>query len=307
LSTTCGVIDDDTTAEPVSSYVQELVEREEYLIESMEDIMQYFLDLLQVIGGNLAPEKCAWFLVAFQWKDEKAKMVQIKQNHKGINLTSKSKGKTVGIKWKAPIVSHRTLGFHLQGDGKPDSHKKVMQEKAEAYGEAISWSVLQRGESSTTYNSYYMPSIAYDTPATMLSFKECDDLQKPVINTILPKMGITSGAPRAVVFGTSRYGGIGLDHLAAVQSHRQPQYLVGHLQCQDTTGQLIRMMMEFTQMECGCTGNILEQSYKQYAVSIIYENWITTIWAHLERCEATMKVTGMWKPTRGREKDSMIM
>jgi hypothetical protein len=110
-----------------------------------------------------------------------------------------------------------------------------------------------------------MPSIAYDTPTTTLSFKECDDLQKPVVNAILPKMGITSKAPRAVVFGTARYGGIWLDHLAAVQSHGQLQYLLGHLRCKDTTGQLIWMMMEYTQMECGCTGKLFEQSYKQYA------------------------------------------
>jgi hypothetical protein len=67
------------------------------------------------------------------------------------------------------------------------------------------------------------------------------------------------------------------------------------------------MMMEFTQMECGCIGNVFEQSYKQYAGAIIDENWITAIWAHLERCEATVKVAGMWKPTHGRENESAIM
>jgi hypothetical protein len=127
-----------------------------------------------------------------------------------------------------------------------------------------------------------MPSIAYDTPVTTLSFKECD-VQKPVVNAILPKMGITSKAPRAVVLGTTRYGRIGLNHLAAVQSHGQLQYLLRHLRCQDTTGQLIRMMMEFTQMDCVCTGDVFQQSYKQYSRSIIDENWITAIWAHLER------------------------
>jgi hypothetical protein len=38
--TTCGVTYDDITAEPFSSVVLELVEREEELIEQMEDIMQ---------------------------------------------------------------------------------------------------------------------------------------------------------------------------------------------------------------------------------------------------------------------------
>jgi hypothetical protein len=67
------------------------------------------------------------------------------------------------------------------------------------------------------------------------------------------------------------------------------------------------MMMEFPQMECGYTGNVLEQSNKQYARAIIDEKWITAIWAHLERCEATVKVTGLCKPAHGREKDSAIM
>jgi hypothetical protein len=90
-------------------------------------------------------------------------------------------------------------------------------------------------------------------------------------------MGITSKALRAVVFGTPRYGGIGIDHLAAVQSHGQLKYLLGHLRCKDTTGKLIWMMVEFTQMECGCTGNVFEQSYKKYSGAIIDENWVTSI------------------------------
>jgi hypothetical protein len=120
-------------------------------------------------------------------------------------------------------------------------------------------------------------------------------------------MGITRKAPRAVVFGRARCGGIGLYHIVAVQIHDQLQYLLGHLRCQDTTGQRIHMIMEFTQMECGCTDNVLEQSYKQYTGSIINKKWITVIWAHLERCEATVKLTGFWKLTHIRVNDSMIM
>jgi hypothetical protein len=60
-NTTCGVTHDDTTSEPVSSEVRELVELEEELIEHMVEIMQYFLDLLQVTGGDLAPENMHGF------------------------------------------------------------------------------------------------------------------------------------------------------------------------------------------------------------------------------------------------------
>jgi hypothetical protein len=76
------------------------------------------------------------------------------------------------------------------------------------------------------YNLFYMPSLAYGTPVTSISLAECTILQEPVVNAILPKMGINRKAPRAVVFGTSKYGGFKLDHLAAVQGFGWLQYLM---------------------------------------------------------------------------------
>jgi hypothetical protein len=48
---------------------------------------------------------------------------------------------------------------------------------------------LKRGESSIAYNSYYMISLSYDTVVTSLNVKECEEIQRPVINVILPKNG----------------------------------------------------------------------------------------------------------------------
>jgi hypothetical protein len=50
----------------------------------------------------------------------------------------------------------------------------------------------------------YMPSMGYGTPAMTLSKKECEEIQRPVVNSILPKVGIARTAPRAVVFGTAQ-------------------------------------------------------------------------------------------------------
>jgi hypothetical protein len=82
---TCGVTDDDITAEPVSSEVQELVEREEELIKHMEYIMQYFLDLLQVTGGDLAPEKMCMVshrISVERWKSKNGTDQAKSQRHK---------------------------------------------------------------------------------------------------------------------------------------------------------------------------------------------------------------------------------
>jgi hypothetical protein len=101
------------------------------------------------------------------------------------------------------------------------------------------------------------------------------------MNAILPKMGIARSAPRAVVFGTAQFGALGLMHLTALQGHTRLQYLLGHLRCGDATGRLVQMLLEYTQLECGCRINPLAQEYDKYSALLININWTTEVWEHL--------------------------
>jgi hypothetical protein len=173
----------------------------------------------------------------------------------------------------------------MTGDRKCTSHKKVMKEKASLYATAITRSSICKGESGLAYNSLYLPSIGYRAPATTLSQQECYDIQKPVVNAILPKIGITRKTHRSVVFGTAQLGRLGLEHLAAYQGHNRLQYLMGHLRCNSTTGKLMRSMLDSTQLECGCLGNVLEEDYERYSRVMLTENCITGIWENLHSCK----------------------
>jgi hypothetical protein len=61
--TTPGVTSDDTAREPVPLEEKDLMTDKFELIEHMQLVIQFFLDLLQVTGGDLAPEKCVWYLI----------------------------------------------------------------------------------------------------------------------------------------------------------------------------------------------------------------------------------------------------
>jgi hypothetical protein len=61
--TTTGATDDSHNLEPLPSSVRRLTKEEDILVARMEDIIQFILDLLQVTGGDLAQEKCAWYLI----------------------------------------------------------------------------------------------------------------------------------------------------------------------------------------------------------------------------------------------------
>jgi hypothetical protein len=226
--TTTGETDDNHSLDPIPSTARGLTQEEDSLVERMEVIIQFFLDLLQVTGGNLAPEKCAWYLIGHRWNKGVSKLIQIEPQQRSITMTSRSSGLISGIKRKSPTEGHHTLGFFMIGDGISNEHLRVMNEKGLAYAMAIRNSTLQRGECSMSYGAYYLPSLAYGTPVTTLSYNECEDVQRAVMAEILPKMGIVRNATRKVVFRTAKYGGLGLDHLATIQNYSRFTRLQGY-------------------------------------------------------------------------------
>jgi hypothetical protein len=143
--TTTGTTDEDVTKEPVPIEENELTSDEEAMVKRMEDIITFFLDLLQLTGGDLAPEKFVWFLTAHRWKKGVPTFLANKSTHRGITMQSKATWTISEVKRKAVSQGHKTLGFHLCRDGTSRAHKKVMKEKAIKYGGAIMSSSLKMG------------------------------------------------------------------------------------------------------------------------------------------------------------------
>jgi hypothetical protein len=110
-----------------------------------------------------------------------------------------------------------------------------------------------------------------------------------------------------VVLGTSKYGGLRLDYLAAVQGFGQLQYLIGSLRTKDTTGDLYQMLLEYTQLECGTATPILETIFGRYEHAILTKNWIMECWRYLSLCNASVTISGLWAPTKGRLRDVVLM
>jgi hypothetical protein len=174
-----------------------------------------------------------------------------------------------------------------------------MTNKSSFYATVVHCSSMWKRKYGLTYNSFYMPSLGYGTPATTLTQQRCYDIQKPVVKSILPKMGISRKSPWGVVFGTVQYGGLGLEHLDDYQLHSRFQYMMGHLCWDSTTGKLMLSMLDYTQLEC--------QDYGRYSGAIMTENWITAIWEYLHSCNSTLQITAKCKPQPNRKNNVAVM
>jgi hypothetical protein len=69
----------------------------------------------------------------------------------------------------------------------------------------------------------------------------------------------------------------------------------------------MQMLLEYTQLECGCRGNPLAQDYNKYSSLLINTNYITEVWEHLQTCKAKVEIDGVWQPTENRVHDIVIM
>jgi hypothetical protein len=81
-----GATNDDVSSLPVDACEQGLTQEEEKLLAKMETIIQFFLDCLQVTGGDLAPSKCTWYLIGHRWKDDIPRLLPPNPTHCGIKI-----------------------------------------------------------------------------------------------------------------------------------------------------------------------------------------------------------------------------
>jgi hypothetical protein len=72
----------------------------------------------------------------------------------------------------------------------------------------------------------------------MLSSEDCRYIQVPALAALLPKLHLNRHTPRAVLFGSSNYGGMGIEDYFIDQRYHQLKFLIGHTKANDDVGHL---------------------------------------------------------------------
>jgi hypothetical protein len=109
-------------------------------------------------------------------------------------------------------------------------------------------------------------------------------------------MGIVRNAARKVVFGSAKYSDLGLDHLETIQNYSRLQYLIGPIRSKSSTSKLISQQLDYTQLEIGCSAQVLGQDFTRHSQAILCLNWITAILESLYPCKASISINSDWIP-----------
>jgi hypothetical protein len=293
-----GLIDDtgffesaQSSTEIISSRNKQLSPDESALFLKIQKILQFFLELLQVAGGNLNITKCACFIVFHRWNGGNATLLNIQDSHPPMTIIHPHSGETKKIVKKDTNQAHRALGWMMTTDGKSTAQFKVMKQKSKVFAGAILQIFMQHYNATTVYNCYYVASISYTIAATRLSLEQCKTIQIPVVCATLNNMKINRNFARAIVFGPKYLGGMSLSHLHTLQGIRRFQCFIGHLENNYGVGKIMRIFIEATQREVRTLEPFLFLRHPTRGHTTLTAYWVNEIWSFLELFQATVTLT----------------
>jgi hypothetical protein len=120
-----GLIDDtgvmvsaQSSTEITSTRVKYFTPDEDVLFSRMKKMIQFFLELIQVAGGDLNISKCACFTVFHRWKGGQATLLSTHDSHSTMIITHPSSRDLKHITRNNPNEAHRALGWMMTTDRK---------------------------------------------------------------------------------------------------------------------------------------------------------------------------------------------
>ena len=241
---------DDVTGY-ANSFVDELSGRNVLpeVLNTMQRDATTWSRLLHTSGGKLALQKCLYYIISWQWTNGHHTPIPAINIQPKIQLQTDNNEET--ICHKDCHQAHRTLGQYKTPTGDQQAQHKHMETKSQNWLAAIREASLTRREALTAYESIWLPSLSYGLGTTNLSFDELNHLQKPIINHLLPILGYNRHFPRAVVYGSRHFGGLGLKHLYVIQGVKHITNFIKYYRCNNNIGKLLSISLRWLHLISG--------------------------------------------------------
>jgi len=184
-----GFIDDqiDTATLPT----QKLLDNTQLITH----ILQSWQDLLNATEGDLSLEKCSYGILSYDFTPTK-----FGNNHVLMHTTETNPGETslqpfnqrklpTTLKRLEPLTPEKYLGVHINMEGTWTFEHGRRKTQFKEIAQNISTAKMTRIEAYLIYQVRYKKALTYFLHHTHLSTTQCNEIQRPFILAILPKMG----------------------------------------------------------------------------------------------------------------------
>jgi hypothetical protein len=294
------------TRNPVMPLTSNNAADNEMTIKAMSSLAHHWERLLFTTGGAINMQKSFWYLIAWIWKNGSPSLANKAQSPGSMDLTSGTDPISTTVPRIEPNDSFRTLGVYLSPSGSQKKQISILRQHADEYYSNVSTSTFTPDEAFCSYISYLRPRLIYPLPCSSLTQKQCQYVQAPALAALVPKLHLNRHTSHALLFGESKYGGLGLPDVYTDQGYGQLRLLVGHLKLKDEIGELILVSISHLQLHVGSGTEFFALPYPHYA-KWVEQNWLTSIWKHTHQMNITVDVERHWIPILAREHDQFLM
>ena len=266
--------------------------------------------LLQLTGGDIDVVKSKWCVMKWKFssdwgiptietKEEFPGEVSMKETVNGIENVQR-------LERLEPSEAERVLGVRLPLDGNMKTEFIFRCRQMRALSTKVNSAPIDQRDAWVIYESRYRAIIRYPLPVTMFDSRQCNTIQRPIINAFLPKMGLNRHTPRVVIYGPKTLGGLELMDLRVEQIATQWETTIGHMRRHDRAGKGLYLTAHDTQIETGSGEPFYLLDPKKCNYTTECTRW-RYLWTALHQLDMTIEMYQLWLPTPINDNDRSIM
>jgi hypothetical protein len=150
----------------------------------------------------------------------------------------------------------------------------------------------------------YIPSLLYSLPTMTISEKKTNDIQKQASTKFLQCNGIAKSFPRAVVYGPSSFGGMGLHDLYSDSNCIKIDCIINNYKTESDISRVMTIVLAWLQLTTGTSIPILESTYQ---LEYIPMNWFLSVKEFINKIGVTIHIPNLWTPKILRTHDIILM
>jgi hypothetical protein len=275
------------------------------MVAKLSHIAQTWENLLFYSGGALNLNKCAWYIMHWDWTHGRPHLRKRSTADPQLFLKTQGSPETQPIKRLEPNKASRILGVYVSPNGDFSEQLQVMKTKADQFAIRLRSPRLRPVDIHTFHRTMYAPAMRYVLPALAVDEEELAKVQSAIIPAMLNKLGFSSTTPTEIRHGPTEMGGIDLMDLRTEMGISQLKYFRDSVYADSEAGQMMILNVKYSQLESGISEPIME--HPGINISYLTPTWITSLRQFLYQHNLTISLTEtMTVQFRGRH-DQCIM
>jgi hypothetical protein len=157
-------------------------------------------------------------------------------------------------------MKHTLLGVQMTIQGNTEDQELALSKKLTHITRAFLQCPLSNDDAWQGYTTVYLPAVTYALSATAMKWEHLETLQKQITNAVLPPLGYNRHTPRAIVYATEHFGGLGMRSLPTEQGAQHAIYALSNIRENKSSAATVLTMLEAYSIAVGSTINPLEDN-----------------------------------------------